>query len=107
MEIKYFYSMINNLIVELNEKLILIDTKSRVKKEEYYTGFRRFSDKILGLNNNSFILVVLGKIFEFKVDNSGITIVDENQYMNVNMISKYPDNQLISSADNRIYIYGQ
>ena len=86
----------NNLIVELNEKLILIDTKSRVKKEEYYTGFRRFSDKILGLNNNSFILVVLRKIFKYKVENSGITFVDKNQNMHVNMISKYPDNQLIT-----------
>ena len=97
----------DNLIVELNKKLILINTKSRVKKEEYDTGLRRFSDKILRLNNNSFILVVLGKIFEFKADNSGIDFVGKNEFMYANGISKYPDNQLITTVQNRIYIYGQ
>ena len=97
----------DNLIVELNKKFILINTKSRVKKGEYDTGIRRFSDKILRLNNNSFILVVLGKIFEFKADNSGINFVGKNELMYVKGISKYPDNQLITTVDNRIYIYGQ
>ena len=98
----------NNVIVELNEKLILINTKSRVKKEEYFTGLRHFSDKIFRLNNNLFILVVLGKIFEYKADNSGITVVGKNELMHVkNEISKYPDNQLITKVENRIYIYGQ
>lgn len=97
----------NNLIVELNEKLILINTKSRVKKEEFNTGLRRFSDKIFRLNNNLFILVVLGKIFEYNAHNSSITFVDKNEFLHVNEISKYPDNQLITTVDNRIYIYGQ
>ena len=48
------------------------------------------------------------KIFEYKADNSGITVVGKNELMHVeNEISKYPDNQLITKVENRIYIYGQ
>ena len=97
----------NNLIVELHEKLILINTKSRVKKGEYDSGLRSFSNKIFCLNNNSFILIVLGKIFEYKVDNSGITFVGKNELIHAREISKYPDNQLITTVEKRIYIYGQ
>ena len=96
----------NNLIVKLGEKLILINTKSRVIIQELNTGWLRH---IIRLNNNSFIIVKSNHFLQYKLENSNITFVDKkdkNEDLFFDKISKYPDNQLIAIIDNKIYIYG-
>ena len=93
----------NNLIVDFNEKLVLIDTKKRVLKKEYKIRIRYL---LFSLNDNTFLERSRSFIQQFKLVNSGIKLIEEKEIHN-KFIGKYPDDQLIIIDGNKIYIYGQ
>ena len=92
----------DKLIIDLNEKIQIIDTKSRAFKKELKINI---SNDIIVLNNNEF-LENGGRLRQYKLENSNVKLIGEKRLPN-NFVDKYPDNQLITEDDNKIYIYGQ
>ena len=92
----------DKLIIDLNEKIQLIDTKNRVFKKELKINI---NDDIIVLNDNEF-LECSGGIRHYKLENSSIKLINKTRLSN-HLVDKYPDSQLIVEYENKIYIYGQ
>ena len=113
----------NNLIVELNKKFLLIDTKNAIIKNEFKFKFRNPSYALhdfIPLNDNTFLFLFFGEIIQFEFRNSKINLIDERDELDIGyhkneknnemygFVEKYPDNKLmVYNYDNKkIIIYG-
>ena len=84
----------NNLIIELNFKLLLIDPNTRTIQKtlkidiNYYCG-RDF--ELIPLNNSSFLAFTHDTIFQFEIKDSIIFFIGKSEFT-ASMIAKYPNN---------------
>ena len=113
----------NNLIVELNKKFLLIDTKNAIIKNEFKFKFRNPSYALhdfIPLNDKTFLFLFFGEIIQFEFQNSKINLIEERDVLDIEyhknkkndemygFVEKYPDNKLVVyNYDNKkIIIYG-
>ena len=113
----------NNLIVELNKKFLLIDTKNAIIKNEFKFKFRNPSYALhdfIPLNDKTFLFLFFGEIIQFEFQNSKINLIEERNVLDIGyhknekndemygLVEKYPDNKLVVyNYDNKkIIIYG-
>ena len=104
----------NNLIVELNNKLILIDINNTNKKKELY--FEHNASYMNKLNEKTFLVGALKYIYQFEIKDEKITLKGEREHPNKNKwitydnIINYPGNKIIveeiKGEDYVLVIYG-
>ena len=96
----------DNILVGEDDKLIIIDTKSRYIKKEFKFEFYRISD-FIPLNEKSFLIRQDESLFQFEFDNSNIKKLEEDEKYFLELIKKYPDNKILCVEKNtNIVIYG-
>ena len=96
----------DNILVGEDDKLIIIDTKSRNIKKEFKFEFYRISD-FIPLNEKSFLIRQEESLFQFEFDNSNIKKLEEDEKYFLELIKKYPDNKILCVEKNtNIVIYG-
>ena len=93
----------NDLIVERNNKLVLIDPKNRNIKKEFKIDHSVSS--LLRLNESIFLIKSWGTLYQYEIYNKKITLIEEKRFKS-DCFAKYPDNKLISVKDKAITIYG-
>ena len=111
----------NNLIVELNKKFLLIDTKNAIIKNEFKFKFRNPSYALhdfIPLNDKTFLFLFFGEIIQFEFQNSKINLIEERDVLDIEyhknkkndemygFVEKYPDNKLVVYYGTKIIIYG-
>ena len=104
----------NNLIVELNDKLILIDINNTNKKKEL--KFEHNASYMNKLNEKTFLVGARDYIYQFEIKDEKITLKGEREHPNKNKwitydnIINYPGNKIIveeiKGEDYVLVIYG-
>ena len=100
------------LIVEGDNKMILVDVKSRNIKKEIKIEISPLRiensiDNIICLNEKSFLMVISETIYQYEFNSSKTFELKEKRDIFNNLILKYPDNKLILVENkNNIIIYG-
>ena len=93
----------NNLIVERNYKYMLIDPRKKVIIGEFKIEISL--DKVISLNDKTFLGSNGKKIKQCQIKNNKIELIEEKKIKN-DLIIKYPDNKLMICYDKNISIYG-
>jgi len=95
----------DTLILDRNKKIIVIDVNNRsVIKEVKIT--HRFTDNILVLNDNMFIMTKYGQLYIYEINNFNLRLKEEKT-INNDLIGKYPENKIYIANDKKIMIYGE
>ena len=85
----------NNLVVELNNKLLLIDTKNKNIQKilkldiDYYYEF-----EMIFLNNTTFLIIIDDKIYQYEIKDSQIFFIGISEFKS-SFVLKYPNNKIM------------
>ena len=94
----------NNLIVERNDKYMLIDPKKKVIIAEL--KIENTLDNAICLNDKIFLSSDELSIYQYEIKNNKIELIGETEVGNFQII-KYPDNKIMINYEKNISIYGQ
>ena len=90
----------NNIIVELNDKLIMIDIKSKNIRQEIKSEW--FFEPFILLNKRAFLIVSDNYIYQYKLNEktNKIELEEKNKKFLKNIV-KYPENKIIIIKEGR------
>ena len=94
----------DNLIIPFEESIILIDVKNRIIKNKFKYNFR-FS-KLIYINEKVFLYHDNGWLFQYEFEDSNTIKLKGEKKINIDLISKYPEDKLIIYKEKKFSIYG-
>ena len=92
----------NTLLLDRNQKIILIDTRNKIVKNEFKIDL--YIDSIIKLNEQMLLVRNNRRIIQYEIHCFDLREICQ-KYIDVNFFWKYPENKLIISNDKEIIIY--
>ena len=94
----------DNLIVEREQKIILVDVKNRSIKNEF--NYEIDCKRCICLNEKIFLYYPGGSLSLYEIENSKTIILKEEKKLDCVFTLKYPGNKLITYYNKKFTIYG-
>ena len=92
------------LILERNEKLVVVDIKNKVIKKEI--KFEHSIHSIIPLNEKIFLIETGSYIYQYYIDYSKNIQLEGKKNLYTDNLNKYPGNELIVGNEKKIIIFG-
>lgn len=97
----------NNLIVEFNNKIVLIDPIKKTIRNEFKHIDNNDFRKMCLLNDKTFLVSSNSGLYQYELNKNKIIYKNKKEIEDANIIKKYPDEQLAIFVNFRqILIYG-